>query len=241
MYIAVCDDQQEELQLLVQLLKSWQSERRAPVHFKTYRNATQLLDDAKRERFSLYLLDVMMPGTDGITAAREIRTFDETAEIVFLTSSPGFAYESYRVRAMDYLLKPIHTQALFPVLDKLYLREQKPREGFALKVGATRVRILYSQLTHVEINGKHLYFYLSDGTVHQVYGALNEYAPLLLCRPEFMKVHRSYIVNMYQVSAFSPGSVRTFSGKDIPVSRMLYQQLQKEYMQLLFSGEEEPV
>ena len=78
-----------------------------------------MLDAAREEPFSLYLLDILMPGVDGLAAAREIRTFDEAAQIVFLTTSPGFAYESYGVRALDYLLKPVDEELLFALLDKL--------------------------------------------------------------------------------------------------------------------------
>ena len=95
-----------------------------------------------------------MPGTSGMAAAREIRGFDDVAEIVFLTSSPGFAYESYGVRALDYLLKPIRAEMLFPILDRLFLREQRPQEGLTLKCGATLVRVPFAQLEFVEIINK---------------------------------------------------------------------------------------
>ena len=238
MYLAVCDDQAKELELLTELLRRWQEERGTALQFKSYRSAAELLNAAQNERFTLYLLDVMMPGTDGMTAAREIRGFDEAAEIVFLTSSPGFAYESYGVRALDYLLKPIRAELLFPILDRVSRREQHPQEGLTLKIGAALVRIPFFQLAYVEVIGKHLYFNLSDGSVREVYGALSDYEPLLLSRPEFMRTHRSYIVNMLQVSELSPGGVRTFSGKNLPVSRLLYPQLQKDYMQLLFTERE---
>ena len=183
----------------------------------------------------MVLLDVMMPGIDGMEAAREIRTFDAAAEIVFLTSSPGFAYESYGVRALEYLLKPISGKLLFPVLDKLSLREQRPQDGLTLKAGATLVRVPFSQLAYVEVSGKHLYFNLTDGQVREVVGSLKDYEPLLLARPEFMRIHRSYIVNMLQIDELSPAGVHTFSGANLPVSRLLYPQLQKDYMKLLFA------
>jgi len=239
MYIAVCDDQIEELEILASLLDQWQKERQTALRVKVFRNAAELLDAARRERFTMYLLDVMMPGTDGLEAAREIRGFDAAADIVFLTSSPGFAYESYSVRALDYLLKPIRAEMLFPLLDRLSLREQKPQEGLKLKCGSTLIRVLFSQLSYVEVNGKHLHFNLTDGSVHEVFGTLREYEALLLGRPEFMRIHRSYIVNMFQAAELSQAGVRTFSGKNLPVSRLLYPQLQKDYMKLLFNQREE--
>ena len=235
MYIAVCDDQREELEKLMQLLREWQENRRAAVHWKTFRSGAELLDAAEKERFTLYLLDIMMPGTDGLAAAREIRTFDDTADIVFLTSSPGFAYESYGVHALDYLLKPVRAEMPYPILDRIFLREQRPQEGLTLKCGSTLVRVPFSQLVYVEVSGKHLYFNLIDGTVREVFGTLKEYELLLLDRPEFMQTHRSYIVNMLQVSELSSAGIHTFTGKNLPVSRLLYPQLQKEYMKLLFN------
>ena len=239
MYLAVCDDQDRELETLAALLDTWQRERKTPLRWRSFRSAGQLLEAARRERFTLYLLDVIMPGMDGMEAAQEIRSFDAAADIVFLTSSPGFAYESYSVRALEYLLKPITPRLLFPLLDRLALREQRPQEGLTLKAGATLVRVPFSQLSYVEVNGKHLYFNMTDGQVRQVAAPMREYEHLLLQRPDFMRIHRSYIVNMMQIEELSSTGVRTFSGKELPVSRLLYPQLQKDYMKLLFAEREE--
>ena len=235
MYLAVCDDQDKELETLAALLDTWQRERKTPLRWRSFRSAGQLLEAARRERFTLYLLDVIMPGMDGMEAAQEIRSFDAAADIVFLTSSPGFAYESYSVRALEYLLKPITPRLLFPLLDRLALREQRPQEGLTLKTGSMLVRVPFSQLAYVEVSGKHLYFNLTDGQVREVAAPMREYEGQLLQRPEFMRIHRSYIVNMMQIEELSSTGVHTFSGKDLPVSRLLYPQLQKDYMQLLFA------
>lgn len=103
----------------------------------------------------------------------------------------------------------------------------------------TPVRVPFSQLTYVEVNGKHLYFNLADGQVREVVGSMKEYEDALLTRPEFMRIHRSYIVNMLQIEELSPAGLRTFSGRELPVSRLLYPQLQKDYMKLLFAQREE--
>lgn len=239
MYIAVCDDLVEELERVSVVLSRWQSEKKATLRTKMFRSASELLDAAREEHFDLYLLDIMMPGVDGLAAAREIRQIDEAADIVFLTSSPGFAYESYSVHALDYLLKPVQEKSLTPILDRMLLREQKPTEGLVLKCGTTLVRVLFSQLSYVEVNGKHLYFNMTDGIVHEVFGTMREYEPQLLNRQEFARCHRSYIVNLLQVAELSSGGIRTFSGKTLPVSRALYPQLQKSYMSLLFAEREE--
>ena len=239
MYLAICEDHIPESELLLQLLDTWQAERQTVLRVQTFQNASALLDAARREAFTLYFLDVLLPGINGIEAAREIRSFDQTADIVFLTSSPSFAYESYGVGALNYLLKPITRELLFPLLDRLALREQKPQEGLTVKSNSKLIRILFSQLVYVEVCGKHLYFNLTDGSTYEVFGTLHEYEPVLLSRPEFMRIHRSYIVNMLQIKELSPTGILTFSHQTLPVSRLSYPQLQKGYIKLLFSEREE--
>ena len=227
MYIAICDDQEQECGALQHLLYAWQRERQHPVRVRVFRSPVELLDAAREEPFTLYLLDVLMPGMDGMAAAREIRQFDAAAALVFLTSTPDFAYESYAVHA------------LYPILDQLYRKELQPQDGLTLKAGKVLFRVPFSQLVYVEVNQKHLYFNLTDGSVREVPGVLRQYEAQLLAREEFMRIHRSYIVNMLQVAAFAPTEVRTFSGKSLPVSRLLYPQLQKDYLALLFHGRKE--
>ena len=202
----------------------------------TANNGMEALQAVEKESPDLILLDIMMPGLNGMDAAREIRGFDKAADIIFLTTSPGFAYESYGVRAAEYLLKPINAKLLYPVLDKLYLRDQKPQDGLTVKSNGMLVRLPFSHLSYVEVNGKHLFFNMADGTVHEGAASMREDEGALLARPEFMRVHRSYIVNMLQAEKLSPAGVITFSGHNVPVSRLLYGQLQKDYLALLFSG-----
>ena len=234
MYIAVCDDEATELNAIDALLHAWETERNIPLRRKLFQSAMELMEVARQERFTLYLLDVLMPAINGMDAAHEIRTFDRAADMVFFTSSLEFACESYRVQALDYLLKPVDKELLFSLLDRLHRREQRPQEALTLKTSTTVLRIPFSELSFVEVIGKRLYFNLADSDVREVAGSLKDYEELLLARPEFMRVHRSYIVNMLQAEKFSPSHIRTFSGKDIPVSRLLYPQLQKDYMALLF-------
>lgn len=59
----------------------------------------------------IILLDIVMPLLNGMDTARELRAQDTAVKIIFLTSSPEFALESYEVRAQDYLLKPHHLRA----------------------------------------------------------------------------------------------------------------------------------
>ena len=70
-------------------------------------------------RPDVLLLDVIMPGENGISAAREIREYDRNVKIIFLTSSAEYAVQSYTVDAYYYQLKPIREETFFQVLDSV--------------------------------------------------------------------------------------------------------------------------
>ena len=236
MYLAICEDQQEYLDAVCSLLDTWEAEHNAAVRRKAFHSAAEMLESARQERFTFYLLDVMMPGMNGIEAAREIRCFDDAAEIVFLSSSPDFAYESYGVRALNYLLKPVEREKLFALLDQLCLREQKPQEALTLKTATTIIRVPYACISYVEVIGKHVYFHLVDGDVREVTGSLKEFEAALLSRAEFMRVHRSYIVNMLQIEELSFAGLRTMGGECLPVSRTLRKEVASQWLDYHLEG-----
>ena len=116
MYIAVCDDQAEELYALTALLDQWQAERHFPLRYHTFRSAARHAGrGAQRERFSAVPAgcDDARHGRHGLPRVR-YAALTRRPTLVFLTSSPGFAYESYGVQALEYLLKPISAQTAVP-------------------------------------------------------------------------------------------------------------------------------
>lgn len=96
------------------------------------------------------------------------------------------------------------------------------------------VRILFSKLAFVEIMNKKLYFHLADGGVREVSSTLADFEDKLLTRPEFFKVHRSYIVNLWQVVELGSKELITNAGKTVPISRLLYVKVREAYMKHLF-------
>ncbi|MEG1773358.1 MAG: LytTR family DNA-binding domain-containing protein [Oscillospiraceae bacterium] len=234
MHIAICDDDASELARVLSLLDTYRQERAVCLTYQAYHSAAELLATMKNGQYALLLLDILMPGFTGIEAAREVRTFDQGVRIIFLTSSPEFALDSYAVKAQDYMLKPVPKEKLFSALDAIFAEEQTPMEGLVLKTQSGMARILFSRLAFVEITNKRLHFHLSDGSMREAYASLAEYEKKLLSQPGFIKVHRAYIVNLWQMSELTASSFVSNSGKVVPISRLLYGEVRKAYMEHLF-------
>lgn len=68
--------------------------------------------------FDLYLLDIVMPEQNGIEVGLSIRKLDGLGLIVYLTTSPDYAVDSYLTNAFHYLLKPVRWEQMVSVLDR---------------------------------------------------------------------------------------------------------------------------
>ena len=116
--IAFCDDETAEIAQLEELLKEYAAARGQEFVHTSYQSSVELMADIEKgERFDIMLLDILMPGENGMTAAREVREHDTNVKIIFLTTSPEFAVESYAVDAWYYQLKPIRQEVFFRLMD----------------------------------------------------------------------------------------------------------------------------
>lgn len=234
MNIALCDDHAAELSNIVSLIEKYSSENSEPIKISAFSSGMELLETMRTEVFDAVFLDILMPGITGMDAAKEIRSSDEQIKIIFLTASAEFAVESYEVNAYYYLVKPASEEKVFSLLDRLAEGCRKTAECLKIKTRSNIFLLPYSHIEYVEVNAKRLYFFLTDGSVREVVGKLSDYESILLAMPEFIKTHRSFIVNMNRISELKRGEATTELGKNIPVSRALYQTVRSAYTRFLF-------
>ena len=115
---AVCDDDTHSLSHMISLLEEYRQVSPFPFEYASFHSGIELASVLEHgKHFDIYCLDIIMPGFDGIELGKEIREMDKSAQIIYFTSSPEFAFDSYSVKAFNYVLKPISKEALFSVLN----------------------------------------------------------------------------------------------------------------------------
>lgn len=238
MRIAVCDDDEQDISYIGKLLAEYQTSRDEPIDCHYFTSSIDFLCELKGGEYDLVLLDVLMPGTGGIEAAQELRELDKKVRIIFMSTSPEFAVESYSVGAYYYLLKPINEAPFFTLLDQIgeELSEQVG-QGFILKSRDGIVWIAFARLVYVEVIRKTVFFHMSDGFVHKTVSTLADFEGRLLSRAEFLKTHRSYLVNLSYIQAVSGNCVTMKNGDSIPVSRQRRMQVQDTYIHFVRRAE----
>ena len=117
--IAVCDDSPEFLQQAVNMVERWSEESGVPAEIYRFDNGDALLAKNAVTHMDIIFLDIIMPLQSGIDTAKELRQSDKAVKIIFLTSSPEFALDSYEVKAQDYLLKPVDYEEFGACIDHL--------------------------------------------------------------------------------------------------------------------------
>lgn len=231
--IALCDDMEDVLQQTRALVLRWPGKPEY-CHLDTFSDGASLIRAHRETPFDIILLDVVMPGLTGMEAARQLRSFDTTVKIVFLTSSAEFAVESYTVKADNYLLKPLFPPNLYRCLDELYRDIQSRSRCLVIRTANAVHRILHQDIEYVESQNKQVLLYLSSGSSLRTATPLYALEPQLLPADGFFKCHRSYIVNFHRIETYSQKEIIMRSGCRIPISRGCNKEFETAYFAFLF-------
>ena len=173
------------------------------------------LDVYKRQ----ILLDMIMPLVNGMDTARELRQSDTAVRLVFLTSSPEFALESYEVRAFDYLLKSVAYERLAQLLDELSSMRPAATDELVTKTSFGYHALRLSDIEYAEARNKHVVFHLRDGRDIEALEPFRSVEDRLAQNATFFKCHRSYQVNLRNIDHFDRTDIVMRSGACIPLSR----------------------
>lgn len=238
--IAFCDDDMEVLHQMNELLDRYRVERNEDITYAAFQSPFELLTEIEKGiRPDILFLDVVMPGQTGMDVAKEIRQYDTNMKIIFLTSSPEFAVESYSVGAYFYQLKPIWEESFFRLMDAVLAEcEKKKKNSLILRSKDGITRIDLQQLEYCEVLGRKLLFHLEDGAVLESAGSLDDLAGQLMQYSNFFRPHRSFLVNMEYIQNISSRSIKMVNDAEIPIPHGKCSEIKNTYMEYAFNGEQ---
>ena len=238
--IAFCDDDMEVLHQMNELLDRDRVERNEDITYAAFQSPFELLTEIEKGiRPDILFLDVVMPGQNGMDVAKEIRQYDTNMKIIFLTSSPEFAVESYSVGAYFYQLKPIWEESFFRLMDAVLAEcEKKKKNSLILRSKDGITRIDLQQLEYCEVLGRKLLFHLENGAVLESAGSLDDLAGQLMQYSNFFRPHRSFLVNMEYIQNISSRSIKMVNDAEIPIPHGKCSEIKNTYMEYAFNGEQ---
>ena len=238
-HIAICDDSKQERQILAALFKRYQELHATPLQIHIFQNGFSLLDAIDQgKRFDITILDILMPGENGIEIARNIRAFGTDTEIIFLTSSPEYAVDSYEVKAQNYLLKPVTEEKFFASIDSILAElDEKDTASFIIYTTEKQYsRIRVSSLVYGEVTHRTITLHLADQTMISAIMTFTEFLDILKAYPDFIYPHRSYAVNMHYIQYVTKSDIILTDGQKIPLSRNNYTKISEQFLNFAYTN-----
>ena len=235
---AICDDSPEALHELSEAAAAWAKQEKEALSLETFSSAEPFLFRyEERPDFDVLLLDIEMPGENGVELAKRIRRENDRIQIVFITGYPDFIAEGYDVAALHYLMKPVSRQKLGEVLSRAaenLRREERAvllsTEGAIRRVPAGRVLLVeaFAHSCTVTTEKEEIPVRESITAVEEKLRRVDAGA--------FIRTHRSCLVGIRYIQSLSKTEVTLDNGRRVPLSRSHYQAVHQAFMRW-FKGE----
>lgn len=239
MYIAICDDNIEDLLIMEKLLLKYAAYYPS-INFQTekFSDASALLQKIqKREMADIYILDIIMSQISGIDLGSQIRKAGSKSTIIYVTSSDDFALDAYDIHAIRYLLKPIYENTFFEALDfAVSYTGMKECSSYLVKTKNGLLSVPYSKIEYIENSSRKLEIHLTNKeqiTSIYIRTSFDEEIKELADNRNFLRVHKSFLINLNYVAQLGRNIITMESGGTIPISRSSALDAKKEYLSFI--------
>jgi two-component system LytT family response regulator len=225
----IIDDEQHAIDLLTDYI----SELPSLSIFKTFTNPIRALDEIRIEDdVDIVFMDIDMPGISGLELAKTLR--HKTKRLVFTTAHTQYAVEAFEVRADSYLLKPIKISK-FAVLvneltESLYIKTAVRSNFFYIKGDekGKHIRVDMDDIVMVEGLKNYIIIYTRDEKF-TTYLTMIEAENALINDGRFMRIHKSFIINIDEIVKVSGNNVYLSNDTEI-VLGISYKERFNEYL-----------
>ena len=166
MKIAICDDEPRCLEQVVSVAEEYikdRKEKKLTLH--TFSHAEDLLEEAEKiGGYDIYVLDVVMPSTNGIQLGKKLREAGYNGKIIYLTSSEEYSLDAFKVKALNYIIKPITKEAFYEAVDEaidlIYVKNEK---SIMVKSKERTVKLTFDSIMYVETAKRAVIYHLVGG------------------------------------------------------------------------------
>ena len=202
--------------LAVRLLESYVEKTPDLQLLASYTDSITAINAIKEQKPNLVFLDIQMPNIDGMELAHSLPA--ET-RVVFTTAFREYAFESYEVNAVDFLLKPIRYNKFMMAVEKVrklfvpQIESQQPNTIFIRVDGEWR-SIAISKITYVSCIKDYVMFYLDDEPRVLITHLTMKAVEQMLPAEKFLRIHRSYIVAIDKIQKVDRNDC-VYIGKEI--------------------------
>lgn len=203
-HLLICDDDNYTLRMLEKLF----AENPLVDTIDLAQDGETAIQMGLEKTYHIALMDIDMPGKDGIQTAKQLIESNPDLHVIFITAYADYAFNAYDVSPIDYILKPIEIDRVQNSVYKVVRRIEELQ--FINFVKRSPVLIVKSKSDIFFLKSEDIYFVEKENKkllIHTVHGIIDTY--MLLSDIEdkfgslFLRTHKSYLVNIQKVSRIS--------------------------------------
>jgi len=235
MKISICDDNQNELQDIYLLVRKYIQNSGYDAEILKFQSAASLLAYEKSHDVSdIYILDIIMPGTDGIDLGHILYKRSPRSFILYLTNSSEFAIDAFSVKAFSYLIKPVDERLLFQELDLLFDKLSLTETQIKIRSRNGIQLLKLNDVVAVEYFNHHLIYH----TVNERIEGLQQRESFDSSVSEFMesgcflKISASHIMNVRHIRSIIGDDFIMDDGSVYKITRR-YTDAKKKYLDFI--------
>ena len=223
--IAIVEDNDNAAKIISDHIEKYMEENQIELNIVRFNNADLFLADYQ-QIYSVILMDIQMPGTDGMSAAYKLREIDKTVSIIFITTMVQFAQKGYEVNAISFMVKPVNYYDFSLKFKKaLDISVMNENRNITLNTKNGICRISTDKIIYVEIIKHRLFYHLVDEVIEMT-GVLSEVEETLKDFG-FLRCNQCYLVNPKFIVSVKAKEV--FVGNtSLQISRPRYNQFMKD-------------
>lgn len=228
--IGICDDSKEERKFLTDKVKMLYPEECVTA----YESGQDVLDAAKCP--DILLLDIQMPGLDGMETARCLRGMKRDIIIIFVSVTDDYVFQSFDVGAFHYLVKPYSDEKLEQVLGNAVMQFEEinfahnktKNEGpcITVKSFGKHITVRASDIVYAEVFDRKVVIHTMDSDI-EYYGKMKELERNV--GEGFYRPHRAYLVNFNYITKYDSTAIWLKRGKAL-MSKQNYRDFVKSYL-----------
>ena len=233
--IAICEDNFASLSYIEQSVQKFLSARGYRGIISSYSSSFNLHNLIQEGiLFELYFLDIDMPTVNGLTLASTIREADPGAVIMFVSAKEEYVFDAIKVQPFRFIRKS-HFQSDLSEALKEYLRlNQTEKEDTAITIEIQNEIYRFSVHDILYIQAKDNYLdIICDKKNTLIRYKISDMEKLL--QPyQFLRIHKSYLVNYRYIYALQGKTVTLENGTKLPVSRYRLCEVQTKFKEYIY-------
>lgn len=233
-FIGICDDLWEERTDLARMVQGYCRRRGLPAHVRLFSSGEELLEAVRSPgRLHVLFLDIYMPGLSGMETARQIRLRDEEMAIIFATTSQEHGLDSFEVQASDYLVKPFRQTDVERALDWCLEHRAESLRCLPVYAEGENQEIPLASIEYIEILDHRAYIHRIKGALLVTRRGLDELEGAVNSR-DFLRCHRSYLVNMNHIQGLKGNYFRMAGGDEVPIGSSNKARVRSSFLDWLY-------